>query len=122
MAVEFDSSRAALLRDYFEKRRADLLGMTRSLVEQESPSGDIEGSRAVVDLLAEAARGIEGVEEVERLAAAGCGEHLRVRAFGGDTESAPLLLLGHTDTVHPRGSTRERPWREDDGRIYAPGI
>ncbi len=122
MVVEFDSSRAALLRDYFEKRRTDLLGMTRSLVEQESPSGDIEGSRAVVDLLAEAARGIEGVDEVERLAVAGCGEHLRVRAFGSDTESAPLLLLGHTDTVHPRGSTRERPWREDDGRIYGPGI
>ena len=32
------------------------------------------------------------------------------------------MLIGHTDTVHPRGSLDERPWREEDGRIYGPGI
>jgi glutamate carboxypeptidase len=33
-----------------------------------------------------------------------------------------MLLLGHTDTVHPRGSLTERPWREEDDKIFAPGI
>jgi glutamate carboxypeptidase len=32
------------------------------------------------------------------------------------------LLLGHTDTVHPRGTLAARPWRESGGRIYAPGV
>jgi glutamate carboxypeptidase len=30
--------------------------------------------------------------------------------------------VGHTDTVHPLGSLRERPWREEGDRIYGPGI
>jgi glutamate carboxypeptidase len=34
----------------------------------------------------------------------------------------PLLLLGHTDTVHPRGTLASMPWRETEGRIHAPGI
>ncbi|MBA3320390.1 MAG: M20 family metallopeptidase, partial [Pyrinomonadaceae bacterium] len=37
-------------------------------------------------------------------------------------EPSPLLLLGHTDTVHPRGSIKELSWREEGGKIYGPGI
>src|SRR5436190_22406077 len=32
------------------------------------------------------------------------------------------MVLGHTDTVHPRGSIKERPWRTAGTRIYGPGI
>ena len=32
------------------------------------------------------------------------------------------LFWGHTDTVHPRGAIKERPWRADGNRIYGPGI
>jgi glutamate carboxypeptidase len=38
------------------------------------------------------------------------------------TGGRPLLLLGHTDTVHPRGTLAARPWRETEGRIHAPGV
>src|SRR5205807_2208309 len=37
-------------------------------------------------------------------------------------EAPGILLLGHTDTVHPRGSIKERPWRTEANRIYGPGI
>lgn len=97
--------------------------MTRALVETESPSGDLEGSRAVVDLLVEAARALEVVTAVERIESPGYGEHLRVRAFAdGKRSDRALLIVGHTDTVHSRGSLEQRPWRVDGGRIYAPGI
>ena len=100
-----------------------MLRLTRALVEAESPSGDLEGSRAVVGLLAEAAGKIEGVNSIERMESPGYGEHLRLRAFvDGREETGAILLIGHTDTVHPLGSLRERPWREQDGRIYGPGI
>jgi len=100
-----------------------MLELTRALVETESPSGDLEGSRAVVSLLAEAAQDIDGITSVERIECSAYGEHLRIRAFGdAEDVSGTTLLIGHTDTVHPRGSLRERPWREADGRIYAPGI
>lgn len=124
MTVEFNRTAATSLLEIFEGRRAEMLSLTRALVETESPSGDLEGSRAVVGLLADAAQKIDGVVSVERITAKGdYGEHLRIRAFGDARgDGATTLLLGHTDTVHPRGSVQARPWRESDGRIYAPGI
>ena len=107
-----------------EARRDKILAFARALVEEESPSGDLEGSRAVVGLLARAAGEIGCVEHVERIPATeDYGEHLRIHAFGRARAGEPsTLLIGHTDTVHPRGSLRERPWRESEGRIFAPGI
>jgi glutamate carboxypeptidase len=117
------TTKATALLEFLESRRGEMLKLTRALVETESPSGDLEGSRAVVELLAKAAREIESVTSVERIESPGYGEHLRLRAFGGaDDSPGTILLIGHTDTVHPLGSLSERPWREQDGRIYGPGI
>jgi glutamate carboxypeptidase len=113
---------AALLR-YFEEKRGEILSLVRALCEVESPSGDGAGSAAVVSLLAEAAQSVSPSASVERVAApGGYGEHFILRAFRGPDEERTLLLLGHTDTVHPRGTLAARPWREAEGRIYAPGV
>lgn len=118
------TSNASEFLRHFRARRGELLSLTRALCEAESPSGDAEGSRAVVSLLEEYACALEGFASCERIAAPdGFGEHFRLRAFDEDaTEERTLLLLGHTDTVHPRGALREMPWREEDGRVYAPGV
>ena len=111
------------LKTYFERRLPEFIALTRALVEQESPSGDSEGSRAVVALIESAAREIDGVSSVERIMAAhDYGEHLRIRAFAEQSAARGLLIVGHTDTVHPRGSVSARPWREEAGKIYGPGI
>jgi glutamate carboxypeptidase len=124
MPVEMTRDAAQSLRAHFQQRHRDVLALVRELVERESPSGDGAGSREVVQLLEREARTIDGVRTVERIAARGdYGEHLRVRAFGdGVRDGETILLLGHTDTVHPRGTLRQRPWREEGGRIYGPGI
>ena len=123
MGREFTKSKAGEVLALLESRRGETLALVRALVEAESPSGDVEGSRAVVGLLAGAARAVEGVSSIERVESPEYGEHLRVRAFGdGRGESGTILLVGHTDTVHPRGTINERPWREEGGRIYGPGI
>ena len=122
MPFEPNSTNAAGLLRHFEERRAEILSLARALCEIESPSGDGEGSAAAVGLLAEAARGLEGVLPAERTPApGGYGEHLVLRT-AGEAGGRTLLILGHTDTVHPRGTLAERPWREEDGRIYAPGV
>jgi glutamate carboxypeptidase len=124
MPSELNSSDAQKLLRHFAARRGEVLSLTRALCEVESPSGDGEGSRAVVGLLEEAAGTISGVESVERVVAADAyGEHFIVRAFEQEArEDRGILLLGHTDTVHPRGTLAARPWREDGGKIYAPGV
>lgn len=111
---------ASELLGYFREREGAVLSLARRLVETESPSGDLDGSRAVASVLEEAARETGVVASVERIESLGYGEHFLARAFVNSPR--PILILGHTDTVHPRGSLRERPWRVEDGRIYGPGI
>ncbi|MGH9941187.1 MAG: M20 family metallopeptidase [Pyrinomonadaceae bacterium] len=124
MPAEIKHTTAGALRDYFDARLGELLASMRAAVEIESPSGDVEGSSRVVELLSETARGIDGVNFVERIVNPNYGEHLRVRAFDdGDAAAArPTVIIGHTDTVHEHGSLAARPWREESGRLYAPGI
>ena len=111
------------LLEHFAGRREEVLALVRALVEEESPSGDEAGSRAVVDLLARELESVGAVTSVERIPVEGFGEHLRVRAFGGrDDGGRTTLVLGHTDTVHARGTIRERPWREEGGRLHGPGV
>lgn len=111
------------LRDFFATRQADLLAFVRRLVETESPSGDLAGSRAVVELIANRAKDLSVVDSIERIPAPNFGEHLRIRAFTADGNAGPpIVMLGHTDTVHPRGSITARPWRVEANRIYGPGV
>lgn len=115
------TSNIAAFNDYFLSRQEAILAFVRALVETESPSGDETGSQAVVSLLAAAAAGINRVTTIERVASEHYGEHLRVTAFGESREK-PILILGHTDTVHPIGSLNQRPWRVEGNRAYGPGV
>ena len=111
------------LHEHFSRRQNEVLALTRSLVETESPSGDEEGSNKVVSLLAASARSIGAITSIDRIASENFGCHLRIRAFGTPAQkTAPLVIVGHTDTVHPRGSVAARPWRVAGNRIYGPGI
>jgi glutamate carboxypeptidase len=85
-----------------------MLELLRELVEIESPTGD---TRELRDRLAAELHAIGGAVAVH-------GEHLRADFAG---PGAPLLLLGHFDTVWPRGTLAAMPWRVEDGRAYGPG-
>jgi glutamate carboxypeptidase len=103
-------------------RQPEIEKFMQALVETESPSGDEEGSRAVVDLLVQAASALDCVSRVDRETVPGFGQHLVIRAFQQQSDAKQILLVGHTDTVHSRGSVSERPWRREAGKIYGPGI
>jgi len=120
--MNISAANSVAFRDYFSGRKEALVAFTRALVEAESPSGDQAGSKAVVSLLAAAAEAITGVTKIERVPSENYGEHLRVKAFGDSSRAKPIVILGHTDTVHPRGSLRQRPWRIEGNRAYGPGV
>jgi glutamate carboxypeptidase len=119
--MELSDANIAALNDYFLSRQDAITAFARALVETESPSGDEPGSQAVVSLLAAAAAGISRAPTSERVASENYGEHLRVTAFA-DSREKPIIILGHTDTVHPRGSLMQRPWRVEGNRAYGPGV
>jgi len=106
----------------FQTRQPDIESFARALVEVESPSGDEDGSRAVVDLLVDAARRVACVAAVERVDVPGFGQHLVIKAFQQQSNGGQILIVGHTDTVHSRGSLAQRPWRRDGERAYGPGV
>ena len=90
------------------------------IVELESPSFDAARSHALVERLESLFRDTGAELSVERIPADGFGEHLVVRAFPGNEK--PVLLLGHTDTVHPVGTKERNPTRIDDDKFYGCGI
>ena len=96
---EISSANLAALNGYFVDGKENVVALTRSLVEAESPSGDEAGSKSVVSLLVSAASETVGVTNIERIASENYGEHLRLSAFFGSPDIRPILILGHTDTV-----------------------
>jgi glutamate carboxypeptidase len=91
----------------------------RRLVELESPSTDQVRLRAVAgDFAAELTALGAAVDTVD---VDGIGEHVIGRIAGRDPELAPVLVLGHLDTVHPVG-TFDPPFRVVDGRAEGPGV
>ena len=115
------SSLANQLLERFRERQNDIESFIRALVEIESPSGDLQGSREVVAALSRAAENVSGVA-IERVQVPGFGEHVVIKAFQQQSSAGQVLIVGHTDTVHSRGSLAERPWRSDGGRAYGPGV
>jgi glutamate carboxypeptidase len=120
---DLGATQLSAIRAFLASRQDEILGSICKLVETESPSGDPEGSRAVVDLLVDIARTIPEISSIERILVPGYGEHLRMRAFVSEVDDTrTTLMLGHTDTVHPRGSLTTQSVRAEAGRLYGPGI
>jgi glutamate carboxypeptidase len=108
------------LLDFFHERQERIIRRIQQLVEIESPSRDEAGSRMVAGWLTDEARKISDTFRVERILSESYGEHLIIRAFES-SDQKPILLLGHTDTVHPRGSKEKNPTRIEDGRLFGCG-
>jgi len=107
------------LQAFFEERLDRTIRRIQQLVEIESPSRDEAGSRMAVVWIEDELRRISDDFRIERITVEGFGEHLVVRAYEG--KEKPVLLLGHTDTVHPRGTKERNPTRIEDGRLYGCG-
>lgn len=105
---------------YFQNRAGQIADLIGEIVEIESPSHDIERSRAVVDRIENEARKISLELEIERVSVDGYGDHLIIRAFPSDAQ--PVLLLGHTDTVHPVGTKEQNPTRIEGDKFFGCGI
>jgi glutamate carboxypeptidase len=108
------------LSNYFSERQGRLLADLRELVEHESPSLDAAATTALTTALA---RRLESHGAAVRLYPTASGSHLMARAtFGHPSQAAPVMLLGHVDTVWPRGTLARRGFRVADGRAYGPGV
>ena len=60
---------------------------------------------------------VTAVEPIE-----GFGDAIHVRLDEVHANERPILLLGHRDTVFPKGEAGRRPFRIEGGRAYGPGV
>lgn len=108
-----------MLERLIEKLRAlvpDMHALTRELVCINSYSAHPEGVNAVGRVLTRAFA-LPGLEHWTERGEAERGDHLFWRTTGSHT--APLLLIGHHDTVFPPGHFEG--FRVEAGRAYGPG-
>ncbi len=50
------------------------------------------------------------------------GDALEAQVAGSGGSNKPIVLMGHRDTVFPKGESARRPFRIEDGRAYGPGV
>ena len=101
-----------------------LIAFLREMVECESPSDDPLAIARFVELFSDRTRDIADLKLV-RSSTKIHGPHLLVhfKLPGKRSKKAGrILALGHSDTVYPLGILRSMPWREQDGRLWGPGV
>lgn len=103
---------------YLESRLDDYLADLLTLTSMDSYSFDRDDVNKVVDWLERRLRRLNFT--VERLPQPAHGDNLRADRAGDG--SLRVLLLGHSDTVFPRGTAAQRPLRFEGKKILAPGV
>jgi len=91
--------------------------LLKTLVETESPSHDKAAVDRVGAIVAEEARKLGA--KVEVIPNKETGDHVLARWGSGENS---ILLVCHMDTVFPLGTLSKTPYREDDGKIFGPGV
>lgn len=107
------------MMDFLAAREPAMLELLREIVDIDSNSYDKAGVDAVGEAIERflTARGIA----VSRLPLSDHGDVFIAELPGSDNQ-APVLLMGHRDTVFPTGEAARRPFTIRDGRAYGPGV
>lgn len=109
-----------MLAAWFEARQAAMIDLLRDLVNTDSHTHDKQGVDAVIGQIRSFldASGVETrLVEQEVM---GNLLHADVRPAG--CNAAPVLLMGHCDTVFPKGEAAKRPFHIAGARAYGPGV
>ncbi|MCB1043861.1 MAG: M20/M25/M40 family metallo-hydrolase [Acidobacteria bacterium] len=97
-----------------KQQEARWLGHLRELVNMESPTGDGEGNLTVLKYLN------THLQQLGESSITG-PPHSPVLMIGG-SDSSYQLVVGHADTVWPRGTLNRRPFQIQDQKVYGPGV
>jgi glutamate carboxypeptidase len=104
---------------YFEVRQEEMVEAARDLVEIESPSDNKPAGDRLGAFLAEKFRLMGGETRLHRTET--YADHLQIN-FPGRGNAAPVLLLGHFDTVYPLGTLATMLCGVAGDRLHGPGV
>lgn len=101
---------------WLSEQGSNMVQATRDLSAINSHTGNPEGVSRVQDLYADYYQGLP----VERERVGGAGEYGAHQVLRTQGQGAPVLLVGHADTVFPKGSFEEV--RSQGDRLEGPGV
>lgn len=104
---------------WLDARTGEMATLLERLIACESPSGDREALAQAFELLAQELEQTGYV--VSRLPAQSGGDTLEARPHEAPEGGPHQLLVGHMDTVWPRGTVAERPPTTEGGELAGPG-
>ncbi len=106
------------IKNFLETKEPEMILMLEELVNQESGTGYKEGVDLVGEKLSILFKSLgyqlEVIEEKEY------GNHLIIRSK--PSGKCEVLLLGHMDTVFPKGTVKENPFTIKGNHAYGPGV
>jgi len=118
------TSPEAAVADWLATQKQAMLDLLERLVNTDSGSYDKPGVDAVGAHIG-AFLGSHGIA-VETIPGATKGDVLRAVLPGpdqaGGNAGRNIVLMGHRDTVFPKGEAARRPFRIENGRAYGPGV
>ncbi|MBT9513793.1 MAG: M20 family metallopeptidase [Acidovorax sp.] len=108
--------------DWLAGQGAAMQDLLQKVVNIDSGSRDEAGVTAVAHALAERLLAAGVPVQFEPVPGYGVLLHAQVNPGQAAGEGAPIILMGHMDTVYPAGTVARRPYRVEDGRAYGPGV
>ncbi|WP_010100965.1 M20 family metallopeptidase [Verminephrobacter aporrectodeae] len=109
----------ARVLDWLAGQGPAMQALLRKVVDIDSGSRDEAGVGAVASALRERLEAAGVAVQCEPVPGYGVLLHGQVPGAG---EGAPILLMGHMDTVYPAGTAARRPFRVEGDRAYGPGV
>lgn len=104
--------------ELLEQKQGEMAAYLEEMVQRESPSKD----KVLLDQLAawisKSFEELTGGNATFIQNEAG-GNHIRAEWGTGDKQ---LLIIGHFDTVWPKGTIKTMPFRVEEGKAYGPGV
>jgi glutamate carboxypeptidase len=106
---------------FAEAKQPAIVALIRELARCESPSDQPQAVNRFVNLLADR---LDGATNVKTLPGGRFGNHLRCefKLPGAKPGAGKILVLAHSDTVWPLGTLAQMPLREEQGRLWGPGV
>ena len=104
---------------WLKARQDEMIASLRELVIRESPSHQKQACDDLCAYLEHEFQCLGGEIKIHGQRAA--GDHLQVN-FPAAQRRAPILLLGHFDTVYELGTLEKMPWAQRKGRLHGPGV
>jgi glutamate carboxypeptidase len=107
------------ITNYLQEQFSAMIELTEKIINVDSPSNDIAGIQKVADILSTKMREI-GMQTRQR--DSGKQGMVLIGELPGEKELQPVILLGHMDTVFPKGTVKQRPFKIEGDQMTGPGI